>query len=124
MSDGEERQFIIEVAWDRPDLPGVVGPFGDRAEAEKWGELNISNGAWMVVPIAYPYMHRPVERPSLADELRGLARDPHARAVLSKAFREAALANAAEALHALADGLDGGTVLRPRNVEEGGDDGV
>lgn len=49
-------QFIIEVAWDRPDLPGVVGPFDDRAEAETWGELNISNGAWMVVPIAYPYM--------------------------------------------------------------------
>jgi hypothetical protein len=33
--------------------------------------------------------------------------------VLAKAFREAPLANAAEALHALADGLDAGTVLRP-----------
>jgi hypothetical protein len=42
------------------------------------------------------------------EALRGLARDPHARAVLSKAFREAPMANAAEALHALADDLAGG----------------
>lgn len=50
---------------------------------------------------------------TLADHLRGLAADPHARAVLAKAFREAPLANAAEALHALAAGLDAGTILRP-----------
>jgi hypothetical protein len=49
----------------------------------------------------------------LAEQLRGLARDSHARAVLSKAFRDAPMANAAEALHALADGLDSGTILLP-----------
>lgn len=65
-------------------------------------------------------------QPGLADQLRGLAADPHARAVLAKAFREAPLANAAEALHALANGLDAGTILRPRRItppaSSGGDD--
>lgn len=38
-----------------------------------------------------------------AARLRGLASDSTARAVLAKAYREAGLANAAEAIHALAD---------------------
>ena len=58
----------------------------------------------------------------LPEQLRGLAADPHARAVLAKAFREAPLANAAEALHALADGLDAGTILGPRPIPPGGTD--
>lgn len=56
MTDQEHTQFIIEVAWDRPDLPGTVGPFESRGEAEEWGTLNVSNGAWLVAPLAYPYM--------------------------------------------------------------------
>lgn len=59
-----------------------------------------------------------------AEMLRGLARDPHARLVLSKAFREAPMANAAEALHALADGLDAGTILRPRTTRLAASDGL
>ena len=55
----------------------------------------------------------------LADGLRGLAADPHARAVLVKAYREAGLANAAAALHALADGLDAGTIVQPRPIPPG-----
>lgn len=57
------------------------------------------------------------DAPRLAEQLRGLARDSHARAVLAKAFREAPMANAAEALHALADGLEAGTILRPSRWE-------
>lgn len=59
----------------------------------------------------------------LAAQLRGLAADPHARAVLAKAFREAPMANASEALHALADGLSAGAVLRPEPVYAPGTQG-
>ena len=60
--------------------------------------------------IAEPYMRWGRDyAPMYAEGLRELARDPHARAVLSKAFREAGLANSATALHALADDLDGGS---------------
>lgn len=55
------EQYILEIEWDRPssDLPALpprVGPFETRAEARKWAELNIPNGSWSAVPIAWPYL--------------------------------------------------------------------
>lgn len=48
--------YIIEVEWDKPGLPRLVGPFATREEAAEWGSLNVRNGVWNVAPLAYPYM--------------------------------------------------------------------
>jgi hypothetical protein len=47
--------YAIDVTWDRPGLPGLVGPFPRRDEAEAWAALNIPNGSWEVRPLAWPY---------------------------------------------------------------------
>lgn len=48
--------FVLNITWDRPGLPSLVGPFGDRAEAHQWAEFNIPNGSFEVCPLAYPYL--------------------------------------------------------------------
>lgn len=53
--------YMVEVEWDVPDLPRRVGPFLTRTEAEDWGRLNIVNGVWGVLPVAWPYL-RPASR--------------------------------------------------------------
>lgn len=51
----EFDMFAIDVTWDRPDLPNLIGPFARQDEAVTWGEINIPNGTWEVRPLAWPY---------------------------------------------------------------------
>lgn len=47
--------FALDIEWEKPGLPRLVGPFPTEAEAVEWGELNIPNGTWSVSPLAWPY---------------------------------------------------------------------
>jgi len=47
--------YVLEIEWDQPGLPALVGPFSSRTEAEEWGRLNIPNGTWNVAPLATPH---------------------------------------------------------------------
>lgn len=50
------EQFIIDVQWDKPDLPRYIGPFSTREEATEWGVLSIPNGTWNIAPLTAPYL--------------------------------------------------------------------
>lgn len=48
--------YALQIEWDVPGLPRLIGPFETRTEAEDWAALNIPNGSWNVAPLAYPYL--------------------------------------------------------------------
>lgn len=48
-------KYILEISWDAPKLPRLVGPFDSEQEAVDWGRLNIPNGSWNVALLAEPY---------------------------------------------------------------------
>ena len=50
----EHDTYVLDVTWDRPGLPSLVGPFPHREEAEAWAGLNVPNGSWEVRPLAWP----------------------------------------------------------------------
>jgi hypothetical protein len=47
--------YALEIQWQVPGLPSLIGPFFSRAEAEGWAALNVANGSWEVRPLAGPY---------------------------------------------------------------------
>jgi hypothetical protein len=51
----EYDTFALDVTWDRPGLPNLIGPFPREEEAEGWAALNIPNGSWVVRSLAWPY---------------------------------------------------------------------
>ncbi|MFV8173779.1 hypothetical protein [Mycolicibacterium peregrinum] len=48
--------FILDITWDRPGLPSLVGTFKDRNEAQRWASLNIPNGSYEIRLLAWPYL--------------------------------------------------------------------
>ena len=52
----EKPTFILDIEWDKADLPSLVGPFETQTEAVQWGNQNIPNGTWSVRPVAWPYL--------------------------------------------------------------------
>jgi hypothetical protein len=56
--------YVLDIAWDKPGLPDLVGPFENIIEAKRWAKLNVPNGTSKVRTLAYPYM-----RPVVAIEL-------------------------------------------------------
>lgn len=52
-------KYVLDIEWDdtaRPDLPTLIGPFGDHEEAEAWAATNVPNGTTVIRPLARPYM--------------------------------------------------------------------
>jgi hypothetical protein len=58
----DAETFVLEIEWDQPGLPSLVGPFATRQEATEWGALNVASGTWGVCPLAFPYYTRPSSR--------------------------------------------------------------
>jgi hypothetical protein len=48
--------YLLDITWEKPGLPPLVGPFSTRAEANQWAALNIPNGSFEVRPLAWPYL--------------------------------------------------------------------
>ena len=48
-------QFVLEIEWDWPTMPRYVGPFESKEEAQQFARLNVTDGAWLVIPLARPY---------------------------------------------------------------------
>jgi hypothetical protein len=50
--------FILLIEWapEAAHLPNRVGPFETLIDAQQWAKLNIPNGAFEAVPLAYPYL--------------------------------------------------------------------
>lgn len=48
--------YILIVAWEVPNMPKHIGPFDSRAEADDFARINVPNGTWEVVALAYPYL--------------------------------------------------------------------
>jgi hypothetical protein len=55
MTDNARDTYILEIEWQKPDLPRLVGPFPTRKEADDWAAINIPNGTWEACPLAWPY---------------------------------------------------------------------
>lgn len=47
--------YVLEIEWDVPNLPRLVGVFGTRDAANSWATTNIPNGSWSVSPVASAY---------------------------------------------------------------------
>ena len=51
--------FVLEVIWREvslPDLPTLLGPFADEAEAEHYAAINVTRGSVAIVrPLGQPY---------------------------------------------------------------------
>jgi hypothetical protein len=50
-----DMTYVLQIEWEVPDMPSLVGPFDSRREAEDWAALNIPNGTWNVAPLAFPH---------------------------------------------------------------------
>jgi len=51
----DRRQRILDIQWDVPGMPTLVGPFDTEAEADRWAVMNIPNGSWEIRPLGRPY---------------------------------------------------------------------
>lgn len=49
------EKFFLEIEWEVSSMPRFVGPFDSKAEAARFAELNVPNGAWLVARLSNPY---------------------------------------------------------------------
>lgn len=61
--------YALDITWDKPGLPGLVGPFPARQEADDWARVNIPNGSWEVRPLAWPYYRSATRKLGVEDIL-------------------------------------------------------
>jgi hypothetical protein len=47
--------YVLDIKWEVPNMPPLVGPFPTVSEAEEFARLNVPNGEWSVQPVHYPY---------------------------------------------------------------------